>query len=120
MVEMRFNECGCEPYREPCHDECHEHHRHHHMDCGCEFNKCNKINTKAIIDLIESIKETKRGLCLLEKGEHEIFDAMRELEEAFRELREAVCFIEKGEKEISESLLKVEEGLCELLRGSIC
>ncbi|MCL2740460.1 MAG: hypothetical protein FWE47_04645 [Oscillospiraceae bacterium] len=117
MEEMRFDGCGCM-------DTC-----HHEPDCGCKppmyhshgycERECRRIDTKSIIDLIESIKDIKKGLCDLERGEREIFEAMAAIDKACKELRESICFIEKGEKEIDKAMKSVEGGLCELLRGSI-
>ena len=118
MEDMRFNECGCgcEEMRPEPECGCMPPRHHHHGYCD---HDCRRIDTKAIIDLIESIKDIKMGLCNLERGEHEIFDAMAAIDKACKELRESICFIEKGEKEIDKAMKTVETGLCELLRGSI-
>jgi len=136
MEEMRFNDCGC-GYEMPRRDDCHEC-GGAHMDCGCEmprrdcecefnryhrmdyeYERCNKFNGKAILDLIESIKEVKKGLFELKRGKEDIFRALCEIEESMKKLREAVCHIEKGESEIAASLHKVEEGLCVLLKDNL-
>ena len=75
--------------------------------------------SEGLCDIIEAIKEIKKGLQELCIGKRDIMDGIHDVEESLCDFREGLNELEKCERDIEKGLKDIEDGLCDILKEKV-